>query len=122
MILGIGVDIIKVSRFESWLRNRGLAARFFVCEELDYIYSQKQQAILSFASHYAAKEAYGKALGRGLSGMCLKDIAVIMKNGKPSLVLQGSAKLFFQEINAKYCHVSLSHETDNAVALVIIEG
>ena len=83
MILGIGVDIIKVSRFESWLRNRGLAARFFVCEELDYIYSQKQQAILSFASHYAAKEAYGKALGRGLSGMCLKDIAVIMKNGKP---------------------------------------
>ena len=122
MILGIGVDIIKVSRFESWLRNRGLAARFFLCEELDYIYSQKQQAILSFASHYAAKEAYGKALGRGLSGMCLKDIAVIMKNGKPSLVLQGSAKSFFEEINAKYCHVSLSHETDNAVALVIIEG
>lgn len=122
MILGIGVDIIKVSRFESWLRNRGLAARFFVCEELDYIYSQKQQAILSFASHYAAKEAYGKALGRGLSGMCLKDIAVIMKNGKPSLVLQGSAKSFFEEINGEYCHVSLSHETDNAVALVIIEG
>ena len=122
MILGIGVDIISVSRFESWVRNRRLASRFFISEELDYIYSQKEQAILSFASHYAAKEAYGKALGRGLRGMCLRDIAVSMQEGRPSLILQGTAKTFFDERGGKHCHVSLSHERNASVALVIIEG
>ena len=122
MILGVGVDIIRVSRFETWVKNRGLASRFFIDEELEYIYSQKEQAILSFASHYAAKEAYGKALGRGLKGMCLKDIAVRMLAGRPSLILQGSAKAFFDELGGKQCHISLSHETEMSVALVIIEG
>ena len=122
MILGVGVDIIRVSRFAHWVDNKKLANRFFISEELEYIYSQKEQAILSFASHYAAKEAYGKALGIGLRGMCLKDIAVIMKSGRPSLLLKGSAKTFFDEISAKHCHISLSHENEMSVALVIIEG
>jgi len=121
MILGIGVDIIRVSRFESWMKDKGLASRFFIDEELEYIYSQKEQAILSFASHYAAKEAYGKALGRGLKGMRLKDIAVTMKE-RPSLVLRGTAKMFLEELGGKYCHISLSHENEMSVALVIIEG
>lgn len=122
MILGVGVDIIRVSRFKNWVLNRGLAGRFFIDEELGYIYSQKEQAILSFASHYAAKEAYGKALGRGLRGMCLKDIAVTMQDGRPSLFLQGSAKAFLEKMNGKCCHVSLSHENEMSVALVVIEG
>jgi len=122
MILGVGVDIIRVSRFETWVQDKRLASRFFIDEELEYIYSQKEQAILSFASHYAAKEAYGKALGRGLKGMCLKDIAVRVLGGRPSLLLQGSAKAFLDEIAGKHCHVSLSHETEMSVALVIIEG
>ena len=122
MILGIGVDIIKVSRFENWVTNTRLAVRFFMSEELDYIYSQKEQAILSFASHYAAKEAYGKALGVGLRGMCLKDIAVTLQNGRPSLNLKGDAKRLFEERGGKSCHVSLSHERDESIALVIIEG
>ena len=122
MILGVGVDIIKTSRFLSWEKDEKLALRFFARDELDYIYSKKDLAHLSFASHFAAKEAYGKALGIGLSKMTLKDISVYFYSGKPMLNLKNTAKAIFENIGGKAIHVSLSHEKENAIAFVILEG
>ena len=122
MILGVGVDIIKVERFLHWKENYALSSRFFAKDELEYIYSKGSNAHLSFASHFAAKEAYGKALGRGLKGMRLSDISVLAcSDGSPHLVLKGTAKLYFEKIQASFAHLSLSHEKDNAVALVVLE-
>ncbi|MGP1438236.1 MAG: holo-ACP synthase [Treponema sp.] len=122
MILGIGVDIIKTSRFIKWEKNTKLAMRFFAKEELDYIQSKGNLAHLSFASHFAAKEAYGKAIGLGLSGMKLKDISVCFINGVPTLKLENKAEKYFKNKGGKCLHLSLSHEKENAVAMVIIEG
>ena len=121
MVLGVGVDIIKVERFFSWVENYSLAQRFFVKDEIEYIYSKGKNAPLSFASHFAAKEAYGKALGRGLKGMALRDISVLECGGKPHLVLSGNARIFFESCGASFAHLSLSHERDNAIALVVLE-
>lgn len=122
MILGIGVDIIKTYRFLRWEKDRKLSTRFFAIDELDYIYSREKLAYLSFASHFAAKEAYGKAMGVGLKGMRLKDISVHFFEGRPLLRLENNAKAIFEASGAKAVHLSLSHEKECAIAFVIIEG
>ena len=122
MILGVGVDIVKTSRFLSWEKDEKLLLRFFAKEEADYICSKKTLAHLSLASHFAAKEAYGKALGCGLKGMALKDISVYFDEGKPKLKLENNAKTLFEKIGGNVIHLSLSHERDNAIAFVILEG
>ena len=123
MILGVGVDIIKVSRFVHWTVNKKLSMRFFDEEELEYIYSRGQYASLSFASHFAAKEAYGKALGSGLAGFALREVSVICKAGAgPLLHLCGNAKLLFEKAGGKHIHLSLSHEAEYATSFVVIEG
>ena len=122
MILGIGVDIIKTSRFLHWKKDKKLGCRFFTKEELNYIYGRGELAHLSFASHFAAKEAYGKALGVGLRGMKLKDISVYFVEGRPMLRLENNAKAIFEDRGGKTVHLSLSHEKENAIAFVIIEG
>ena len=123
MILGIGVDIVKTSRFLAWEKNEKISSRFFIKEELDYIYSRGEKvAHLSFASHFAAKEAFGKALGVGLKGMKLKDISVYSVKGVPTLRLENNAKIIFENKGGKAIHLSLSHEKENAIAFVVIEG
>ena len=122
MILGVGVDIVKTSRFLTWEKNEKLALRFFKKEEVDYIYSKGNLAHLSFASHFAAKEAYSKALGTGFRGIALKDISVCFVEGRPVLKLENSAKEPFKSKGGKHIHLSLSHEKENAIAFVVLEG
>jgi len=121
MILGLGLDIVSTSRFITWLSKPQMAKRFFAKEELEYIYSKGKMAHLSFSSHFAAKEACGKALGVGLRGLCLKDIITLHKKGVPTLLLKGHAKAIFESLEASSLHLSLSHEKEYAVAVVIIE-
>ncbi len=75
------------------------------------------------AARFAAKEAFGKALGTGLKGIVLKDIMVENKhNGQPVIVLFESARLALEKSGAAKIHVSLTHETDNAVAMIVLES
>jgi len=77
---------------------------------------------LSLAARFAAKEAFGKACGTGLRNMKLKDIYVKNeRNGRPVIILAGTAKQRFSELGGGILHCSLTHEGDNAVAIVIIE-
>ncbi len=122
MILGVGVDIVKTSRFLTWEKDEKLALRFFKKEEVDYIYSKGNLAHLSFASHFAAKEAYSKALGTGFRGIVLKDISVCFVEGRPVLKLENNAKALFKNKGGKSIHLSLSHEKENAIAFVVLEG
>ncbi len=123
MILGLGIDIVNVDRIKHWLTVEGLPERFFCKEELDSARSNGTAAPLSLAARFAAKEAFGKALGTGLRGIRLKDIFVINShNGKPELRLFGTALDSLKKINAKKVHLSLTHEKSIAAAVVIIEG
>ena len=123
MILGIGTDIVDVQRFAHWLENPQLMARYFDDDEIDWATQQGEAGAASLAVRFAAKEAFGKALGVGLHGLRLKDIHVNRgRLGAPRLVLHGSAKQLYDERKATALHVSLSHEKHYAVAVVIIEG
>ena len=61
-------------------------------------------------------------MGVGLKGMRLKDISVYFFEGRPLLKLENNAKAIFDASGAKTIHLSLSHEKENAIAFVIIEG
>lgn len=123
MILGLGIDIVEVSRLEKWLNDKKLLERFFNKEELEYVLSKRDGAAPSLAVRFAAKEAFGKALGTGLAGIELKDIAVVNdKTGRPFLELFGTALQALKEKGGASIHLSLTHEKTTAAAVVIIEG
>jgi holo-[acyl-carrier protein] synthase len=122
MISGIGVDVVHVSRMERWRRTRGLLERFFHPRELSDALSRGSGADLSLAARFAAKEAFGKALGTGLAGIVLKDIMVINQhNGRPEIQVLGTARSALEKTGANRLHVSLTHERDNAIAMVVLE-
>jgi holo-[acyl-carrier protein] synthase len=123
VILGVGIDVVHVERIRRWGTIAGLYDRYFHPEELKTALPRGEVGILSLAARFAAKEAFGKALGSGLSNLSLRDIAVLNdSHGKPFMVLSGSAEEAFQDFGGKRIVLSLSHERDNALALVIIEG
>ncbi len=123
MILGIGVDLMQVRRMDRWVDQPGLLARFFHPGELEDARSRGKAIALSLAVRYAAKEALGKAMGIGVQHFSLKEVQVVNnKFGKPEIILHGNARETFERFGGESIHLSLSHELDNAVAMVVIEG
>ncbi len=122
MILGIGVDVVHVQRIRHWLDVPGLIERFYHPQEARDAAERGSSQALSLAARFAAKEAFGKAMGTGLAGLNLCDIQVVNdRYGKPDILLHGSAKDRFVMMGGKYLHLSLTHESDNAIAMVVIE-
>jgi holo-[acyl-carrier protein] synthase len=123
VILGVGIDVVHVERIRRWRKIEGLYERFFHAEELDSALPRGEVGILSLAARFAAKEAFGKAIGSGLRHFALRDIAVLNdSHGKPVMMLTGSAEAAFKDFGGSRIVVSLSHERDNALAVVLIEG
>jgi holo-[acyl-carrier protein] synthase len=123
MIAGIGIDIVRITRMEHWLKKPEILERYFHSDELSYALSSGNNAAASLAARFAAKEAFGKALGTGLANITLKDIMILNKhNGKPEVMLFNTAKKALENSGAKKVHVSLTHEKENAVAMIVLEG
>ncbi|MCL2130689.1 MAG: holo-ACP synthase [Treponema sp.] len=123
MISGVGIDVIHVNRMERWRRIPGLLERYFHPEELRAALAKGSGMELSLAARFAAKEAFGKALGTGLAGIVLKDIMVKNRhNGQPEIIVTGTALAALKQSKAEHIHISLTHERDNAIAMVVLEN
>ena len=125
MIVGIGVDITGISRFEKWVKNPDILKRFFNAGEMA---AENVTRVGFLAQHYAvrfaAKEAFSKALGTGIVGFELKDVYIrTEENGRPEMVGTGTALEIMEKVCGKNARVfvSLSHEKEYAVANVVIE-
>ncbi len=122
MVFGIGVDITAVKRFEKWVNSPDMIERFFNEKEI-----KSGKSLSAVCQHYAvrfaAKEAFSKALGTGISGFNLKDVYITNDEfGKPIINVQNSAEEILKNRCQNYkLHVSLSHEKEYAIAYVIIE-
>ncbi len=122
MIIGCGVDIVRVERFSKLVKNDRFLKRFFHPVEVDYIANTTNRSAESLAARFAAKEALAKALGTGLGSLTLRDICVKKeKDGKPILNVFAKVKTKLDLTGANYIHLSLSHEKDYAIAQVILE-
>jgi holo-[acyl-carrier protein] synthase len=108
---------------ERWRKIPGLLERYFHPQELSESLSKGRGAELSLAARFAAKEAFGKALGTGLAGIVLKDIMVKNRhNGQPEIEVFGNALAALKRSGANRLHISLTHERDNAIAMVVLEA
>ena len=123
-ILGIGTDIVSVDRIKNSLKNKNFLKRVFNKKEIFKCKNIKTKTNC-FAKRFAAKEAFSKALGTGISkGINLNEIVVLnKKSGKPYIYLTGKTKkILSQKFKGKKSKVSLSlsDEKKFAVAFVTI--
>ena len=108
-IIGLGIDIEDISRFENKQKDSTFLKKIFTKKELDYCFKKGNHA-QSLAARFCAKEAAIKASPVKLF---YNEIEVIMKKNKPSIVIN----------KPDFKHrvlVSLSHHKNSAIATVII--
>lgn len=122
MIVGIGVDVVDLDRFDRSIeRTPALATRLFGADEL-VLRDGSPRGRHSLAARFAAKEALIKSLG-GSTGVRWHDVVVVSDDaGAPSLVLSGGALSLADSRGVSRLHLSLSHDGGVAVAYVIAEG
>jgi holo-[acyl-carrier protein] synthase len=122
-IYGIGTDIVSVDRIKKLKKKKNFLTRIFCTEEM-FKCNKLVNANNCYAKRFAAKEAFSKALGTGISnGVNFNEIIVMNeKNGKPFIKLKGKT---MQIIRKKFkkkpkIAISLSDEKKYAVAFVTI--
>jgi holo-[acyl-carrier protein] synthase len=127
MIIGIGNDLINISRIEKTIERFGdrFIQRIFTAQEQKKS-EKRQMRVASYAKRFAAKEACSKALGTGFrKGVFWLDMGVInLPSGKPTMELTGGALKRLEEITPEgqvaQINLTLTDELPMAEALVII--
>ena len=123
MIIGIGSDITSIKRIARVYKKYGerFAKRILTPDELES-YARRFHKVPYLAKRFAVKEAAAKALGTGIKrGVSWRHIAALNKpSGAPYLVLEGAAQERFNQLGAKSSFVTITDETDYAVAFVVI--
>ncbi|PDQ34330.1 MAG: holo-ACP synthase [Candidatus Lumbricidophila eiseniae] len=116
MIVGIGIDVVDIDRFERTLaRTPRLRERLFSVAERDL-------PPRSLAARYAAKEALIKALG-GFSGATWHDMRVVQDAaGKPDFELTGALATRVASCRVARVHLSMTHDAGIASAFVVLES
>ncbi|MGA9746836.1 MAG: holo-ACP synthase [Nocardioides sp.] len=116
MIVGVGIDVVDIGRFEETLvRTPAMRERLFT-------ESERSRPMASLAARFAAKEALAKALGAP-TGMAWLDAEVVNEaSGNPQLEIRGSVLARANDLGARTLHVSLSHDAGIASAVVILES
>ncbi|MFA6860813.1 MAG: holo-ACP synthase [Bacilli bacterium] len=106
-IVGVGIDLAKISRYEG---QKELAKRVLSESEYqEYLHSHDQASFL--ASRFAVKESYVKASGdKQVDYRCLEIRED--ETGKPSLYLNGLPTKSF---------VSLTHDEEAGAIVILYE-
>lgn len=124
MIIGIGVDLVDVRRFESIIfrwQHRFLK-RVFTDTEIRYCNTKKHPA-QRFATRFAAKEAFIKAMfPKSQEGVRFIDIEIGEKDRRPEVHLLGPMKELAKQRKIEKIHLMLSHDGDYGIANVVLEG
>src|SRR6202041_2429118 len=125
MIVGTGIDIAEVPRFEASTARFGdrFLHRIFTESEIRYCES-KANRVERYAARFAAKEAAMKAIGTGWNlGVTWRDVEVCRQPGsRPTIAFHGKAAEFAAKLGAIHIALSLSHTETYAIAQVILEN
>ena len=128
MILGIGTDLVNITRFKITLQKTPhLVERIFTMHEHDFAESlSASKRIAYYAKRFAAKEAFSKACGTGIGAdIGWQDIEVLNdEKGAPVATISMRANAFLKKkFKTKKIQIllSLTDEKDNAMAFVVLE-
>ncbi len=112
----LGIDIIKVERIRASLERFGdrFTNRVLTPGEQRYVRGRPE----TMAGRWAAKEAVSKVLGLGVRGIGWRDIEVErLPTGQPAVRLHGRAAARAEQLGMGRIAVSITHESDYAVAI-----
>jgi holo-[acyl-carrier protein] synthase len=111
MIVGIGIDIVNLKRFEKIINNNPkILERVLTKNELE-LFKNYKNPLIHYAGRFSLKEAIIKAGKEYLNIKSFKEIEILKKeNGEPFLI-KPKAKIF----------ISISHDKDYIVSIAIIE-
>lgn len=128
MIYGIGADVSDLQRIAAALERRGerFAERVLGPAELEVFRRRRARAELRgvayLGTRFAAKEAFSKAIGLGMRMPMTWHACEIVNapSGKPEIRLHGGLAAWCAA-RGLVAHVSVSDESDRAVAFVVVE-
>ena len=124
MIYGVGTDLVEIARVERVLARFGdrFAERILCHSELEHFRALGRPAAY-LAKRFAAKEAFGKALGSGVRAP-VDWHSVWVSNrelGQPQLEFSAAVAALLDAQGIRRTHLSLSDERSLASATVILE-
>ena len=120
----VGVDLVKIERWERILEKfPARAEKIVTAEEIAHCEKKGKKRAESYAALWGAREAAGKALGIGIFGSAWQDAYVTWtKWGAPLIHLQGTFAKRAKELGIKDTSISISHEENMAIAVVVMAG
>jgi holo-[acyl-carrier protein] synthase len=119
VIVGVGIDVIEIERIVRALERRPrFAERCFTEAEAAYCLSRAFPP-QHFAARFAAKEAVGKALGRGMTRW--REVEVVRGRGAPTVALHGHYAEWAERLGVDRIHLSLTHSKGLASAVAVAE-
>ena len=124
MIYGVGTDIVSIERIQEILnKNRDGFINRVLTEHERALFANKSDSAAFCAKRFAAKEAFSKALGTGIGRVVsFQDLTVRKnENGKPYFMPSEKLRLYLQEKGIRQGHLSISDESSNALAFVVLE-
>ncbi|MBI4549384.1 MAG: holo-ACP synthase [Candidatus Omnitrophica bacterium] len=119
-----GVDLVKVPRIQEAIEKHGKAflERIFTPGEIDYCESRERRKFEHYAGRFAAKEAFYKAVSPEHAHIRFKNLEVRrLPNGAPSFFVPDDERARIGIGRAAKIAVTISHDTDYAVAFVVID-
>ena len=125
MIIGIGVDIAEIARFDRLHSKFGerFAGRILTADEL-LEYRRRDNSSSFLALRFAAKEAVAKACGTGIGKQLGFHSMQIDKDalGKPLVRFLEAAEPLVNRLKIRNAQISLSDEKHYVVAMVVLES
>jgi holo-[acyl-carrier protein] synthase len=112
----LGIDIIRVQRIRDSLTRFGdrFSNRVLTPKEQAYVRGRPE----TMAGRWAAKEAVSKVLGLGVRGIGWRDIEIErLPTGQPAVRLHGRAERRAEQLGMGRVAISITHESDYAVAI-----
>ena len=123
MVLGIGTDIIEISRVKRAIASEHFRARVYTAAERAYCEARGAGEAASFAARFAGKEAGLKAFVTGLRGGSMKDVEILDDAlGCPQVTLHGYYRSLAAKKGITRILLSLSHAREYATAQCVMEG
>ena len=124
MIYGVGTDIVNIDRVKKILsKNRDGFVKRVLSEHEQALFANKADSAAYCAKRFAAKEAFAKALGTGIGRVVgFQDLTIRNnENGKPYFIPSEKLRQYLIEKSIKHAHLSISDESQNAIAFVVLE-
>ncbi|PIP78319.1 MAG: holo-ACP synthase [Gammaproteobacteria bacterium CG22_combo_CG10-13_8_21_14_all_40_8] len=122
-IIGIGTDIVSIQRIDSVIKTalEKFSVRILTPGERAILPQQHKMIVHFMAKRWAAKEAVSKAFGTGIGKeLSFQDIEIQHnEQGAPQVHLSLKAQMLAESKGILFWHISISDETQYAIAYVI---